>query len=55
MLRRMVAGIVVWALAIGVGVAQAQTPACADLRAQKEKIYGFHLTQLNETQIDAKS
>jgi len=54
-LRRMAAGFVVWAMAIGAGVAQAQTPSCADLRAHKEKVYGFHLTQLNETQIDAKS
>jgi hypothetical protein len=42
-------------MAIGAGVARAQAPSCADLRAQKEKVYGFHLTQLNETQIDAKS
>src|SRR5260370_30958415 len=42
-------------MAIGAGVAQAQGPSCADLRAQKEKVYGFHLTQLNETQIDTKS
>src|SRR5580704_9930670 len=44
-----------WAMAIGAGIAQAQAPSCADLRAQKGKVYGFHLTQLNETQIDAKS
>ncbi len=36
-------------------MARADTPSCADLRAQKEKVYGFHLTQLNETQIDTKS
>jgi len=54
-LRRTAAAIVVWAMTIGAGVAQAQAPSCADLRAQKEKVYGFHLTQLNETQIDAKS
>jgi hypothetical protein len=54
-LRRTAAAFVVWAMAIGAGVARAQAPSCADLRAQKEKVYGFHLTQLNETQIDAKS
>jgi hypothetical protein len=54
-LRRRAAAFVLWAMAIGAAVAQAQGPSCADLRAQKEKIYGFHLTQLNETQIDAKS
>ena len=54
-MRRTAAAIVVWAMTIGAGVAQAQAPSCADLRAQKEKVYGFHLTQLNETQIDAKS
>jgi hypothetical protein len=52
-LRRTAAAFV--ALAIGAGVVQAQASSCADLRAQKEKVYGFHLTQLNETQIDAKS
>jgi hypothetical protein len=31
------------------------SPTCADLRAAKSKTYGFHLTQLNETEIDAKS
>ena len=36
-------------------MARADTPSCVDLRAQKEKVYGFHLTQLNETQIDTKS
>jgi hypothetical protein len=44
-----------WAMVFGAAVAQAQAPSCADLRAQKEKVYGFHLTQLNESQIDAKS
>jgi hypothetical protein len=33
----------------------ANPPTCADLRAQKSKTYGFHLTQLNEAQLDAKS
>ena len=28
---------------------------CADIRAEKSKTYGFHLTQLSETQLDAKS
>lgn len=51
----MAAAFVLWAMASGAGMAQAQAPSCADLRAQKEKVYGFHLTQLNETQIDAKS
>src|SRR5260221_8771669 len=51
----MAAAFVVWGMATGAGIAQEQAPSCADLRAQKEKVYGFHLTQLNETQIDAKS
>jgi hypothetical protein len=51
----MAAAFVLWMMAIGAGMAQAQSPSCADLRAQKEKVYGFHLTQLNEAQIDAKS
>src|SRR5258705_9824241 len=42
-------------MAMGAGMARADTPSCADLRAQKEKVYGFHPTQLNETQIDTKS
>jgi hypothetical protein len=54
-LRRTAAALVVWAMAMGAGMARADAPSCADLRAQKEKVYGFHLTQLNETQIDAKS
>jgi hypothetical protein len=31
------------------------TPTCADIRAQKSKTYGFHMAQLNEAQLDAKS
>jgi hypothetical protein len=54
-LQRTAAALVVWAMAIGAGMARAEATSCADLRAQKEKVYGFHLTQLNETQIDAKS
>jgi hypothetical protein len=54
-LRRKVLLLVVWAFAIGAGVASAQAPSCADLRAQKGKVYGFQLTQLNESQLDAKS
>jgi hypothetical protein len=30
-------------------------PTCADIRAAKSKTYGFHLAQLDETQLDAKS
>ncbi len=30
-------------------------PTCAELRAEKSKTYGFHLAQLNEAQLDAKS
>ena len=52
---RRAAAFVVWAFVFGAGVARAQAPLCADLRSQKERVYGFHLTQLNETQIDAKS
>jgi len=40
---------------IGAATARENMPSCADLRAQKEKVYGFHLTQLNEPQIEAKS
>lgn len=54
-MRRTAAAFLVLGMTIGAGIAEAQAPACADLRAQKEKVYGFHLTQLNETQIDAKS
>lgn len=31
------------------------TPGCSELRAQKLKTYGFHMAQLNEAQIEAKS
>ena len=31
------------------------TPTCADIRAEKSKTYGFHLAQLSEAQLDAKS
>lgn len=31
------------------------TSTCTELRAQKSKTYGFHMAQLNEAQIDAKS
>src|SRR5258708_14611921 len=41
-------------MAMGAGMARADTPSCPDLRAQKEKVYGFHLTQLNETEVDPK-
>ena len=30
-------------------------PTCAAIRAEKSKTYGFHLTQLSEAQLDAKS
>jgi len=30
-------------------------PTCADLRAEKSKTYGFHLTQLDEAQLEAKT
>jgi hypothetical protein len=33
----------------------ANPPTCADLRTQKSKTYGFHPSQLNESQLDAKS
>jgi hypothetical protein len=51
----MAAAIAVCGMTLGAGIAHAQSSSCADLRAQKEKVYGFHLTQLNETQTDAKS
>jgi len=50
-LRRTAAGGVFgfWAIVMGAGMARADTPSCADLRrAKREKVYGFHLTQLNE-------
>ncbi len=31
------------------------TPTCADIRAEKSKTYGFHLAQLSEAQLAAKS
>ncbi|MGB9469577.1 MAG: hypothetical protein WBQ59_09515 [Candidatus Acidiferrum sp.] len=31
------------------------TSTCADIRAEKSKTYGFHLAQLSEVQLDAKS
>lgn len=52
---RLAAGIAVFVFTVGGGVARAQGSSCADLRAQKEKVYGFHLAQLTETQIDTKS
>jgi len=51
----MAAAFLVWTMMIGAGIARAQAASCTDLRAQKDKVYGFHLTQLNEAQIDAKS
>jgi hypothetical protein len=30
-------------------------PTCGELRAEKSKTYGFHLTELDEAEIDAKS
>lgn len=42
-------------LAIPVAALASNAPTCAELRAQKAKTYGFHLTQLNETQLDAKT
>ena len=51
----MAAGVAVCTIALSSGVARADGPSCADLRAQKEKVYGFHVTQLTETQIDAKT
>jgi len=30
-------------------------PTCVAIRAEKAKVYGFHLSQLNEDQIDAKT
>ena len=34
---------------------QDRPPTCDDLRSAKSKTYGFHLAQLNEEQIDAKT
>jgi hypothetical protein len=31
------------------------TPTCDELRASKSKVYGYHIAQLDEAQIDAKS
>jgi hypothetical protein len=33
----------------------ASPPTCADLRTEKSKTYGFHPSQLSESQLDAKS
>ncbi|MGB7844877.1 MAG: hypothetical protein WBL63_04625 [Candidatus Acidiferrum sp.] len=35
--------------------AEDKPPTCDTLRATKSKVYGFHLSQLNEEQIEAKS
>jgi hypothetical protein len=54
-LRRIAAVLAMCALTMGAAVARSNPPSCADLRAQKEKVYGFRLTQLDESQLDAKS
>jgi hypothetical protein len=56
-LRRVAAALVWLAMAIGAPAVHAQIApvSCADLRAAKAKTYGFHLTHLDEAQIDAKS
>lgn len=54
-MRRIAVGIVLSFLALGAETARAETPSCADLRAQKEKVYGFRTSQLSEEQFDAKS
>ncbi len=54
-MRRIAAAIVLLAIAISGALAQEKNVSCADLRAAKAKTYGFHLTQLDEAQIDAKS
>ncbi len=43
------------ALSIACTSVQALPPTCAELRAEKSKTYGFHLAQLSEAQLDAKS
>ena len=53
-MRRIAAALLLCSVGMGARVARAQG-SCADLRTQKEKVYGFHLAQLTETQIDAKS
>ncbi len=54
-MRRIAAAMVLWAIVISGALAQEKNVSCADLRAVKVKTYGFHLTQLDEAQIDAKS
>ncbi len=54
-MRRMAAALAFCTMMLGAGVARADAPSCVDLRAQKEKVYGFHIAQLTETQIDAKT
>ncbi len=54
-MRGFAAALAFCSLAVGAGVARADGPSCADLRAQKEKVYGFHVAQLTETQIEAKT
>jgi hypothetical protein len=34
---------------------RAATPVCEGIRANKAKVYGYHLAQMNEPQIEAKS
>lgn len=53
-MRRTAVALALWALAMSAAAARAEVYSCGDLRAQKEKVYGFHPTQLNESQIDAK-
>ena len=47
--------LVVLCVAVSAVQAADKPPTCADLRAEKSKTYGFHLTQLNEAQLDAKT
>jgi len=55
--RRIVFGVAVVS-AISVMTARgvaAASPACDAIRAQKAKVYGYHLPEMNEQQIEAKS
>ena len=56
-MRRIVLGVAVFSVVsvmTGWGVAAA-SPACDAIRAEKAKVYGYHLSEMNEQQIEAKS
>ena len=56
-MRRIAVGVAVFSVIsvmVNCGVAAA-SPACDAIRAEKAKVYGYHLSEMNEQQIEAKS